>query len=388
MRTYSLEQVADASLLDGLDQAIAHEQGSTADVVAHLAEVDKRRLYALRGYDSMHAYCIGRYNLSEDAAYRRIQAARTARQYPRLFHELEQGRLNLSAVCLIAPHLTPKNFEELVEAARRRSNSQIRQWLTARLFAGMVPVPPRPNARQLEVRLPSRPASETQAAALSPVLIDAVGPAPASTSDAGTTTERAIAEEGPLEIEMRFTISREDHALFRYAQALLSHAIPTGDVAAIYRRAIEAAIRECERRKFAATRASSPRKGAEERDPPRAAPTPPPAPARPSRHVRAPVRRAVWLRDGGRCTFLTSSGHRCRERRFLEFDHAVPLARGGPSTVENLRLRCRTHNQEEANRVLGVRWMSERRRRAAVAAAVRRTLLPWDAAGWEPHHGP
>jgi len=81
-----------------------------------------------------------------------------------------------------------------------------------------------------------------------------------------------------------------------------------------------------------------------------------------NRWIPAEVRRVVWQRDAGACTFVGERGGRCHARRFLEFDHIVPVARGGDATVENLRLRCRAHNQLEAERVFGERFMAEKRR--------------------------
>jgi 5-methylcytosine-specific restriction endonuclease McrA len=65
------------------------------------------------------------------------------------------------------------------------------------------------------------------------------------------------------------------------------------------------------------------------------------------------MRREVWRRDGARCTFHAPDGRRCESRRDLEFDHITPVAKGGRTCAENLRLLCRTHNQFEAERVLG-----------------------------------
>jgi 5-methylcytosine-specific restriction endonuclease McrA len=76
------------------------------------------------------------------------------------------------------------------------------------------------------------------------------------------------------------------------------------------------------------------------------------------------VKRQVWKRDQGRCTFVSASGRRCDARRFLEYDHIEPVARGGKSTFENLRLRCRAHNQYEAECGFGAGFMHEIRERA------------------------
>ena len=93
------------------------------------------------------------------------------------------------------------------------------------------------------------------------------------------------------------------------------------------------------------------------------------------RYVPDRIKNAVWERDGGRCTFVDATGHRCESRTRLEFDHVIPFARGGLSTASNLRLRCRTHNQFEARRVLGAAFVqgrldqAEARRRQAVTCA-------------------
>jgi hypothetical protein len=54
----------------------------------------------------------------------------------------------------------------------------------------------------------------------------------------------------------------------------------------------------------------------------------------------------------------------------LEFDHVEPVARGGTASVEGMRLRCRAHNQYEAERALGTRLMSRKRAEAAKSRSV------------------
>ena len=61
---------------------------------------------------------------------------------------------------------------------------------------------------------------------------------------------------------------------------------------------------------------------------------------------------------------MSESGRRCEARKRLECDHIVPVAKGGRTTLENLRLVCRSHNQHLAERELGADFM-ERKRGAA-----------------------
>jgi len=67
------------------------------------------------------------------------------------------------------------------------------------------------------------------------------------------------------------------------------------------------------------------------------------------------AKRSAWQHDGGQCAFVSKDGHRCTERAFLEFHHVRPYALGGPGTAENISLRCRRHNQYEAELVFGPR---------------------------------
>jgi len=72
-----------------------------------------------------------------------------------------------------------------------------------------------------------------------------------------------------------------------------------------------------------------------------------------SRDVARGDKRIVWQHDSGQCAFVSRDGHRCTERAFLEFHHVKAFALGGPTTAENLSLRCRRHNQYEAEVVFG-----------------------------------
>ena len=86
------------ALLSGLVAHLADERVSTATVLADIAEVDARRLYVPAGYPSMYLYCVDQLHLEEQAAYKRIQAARAAREFPAVFDAVADGRLHLSAV--------------------------------------------------------------------------------------------------------------------------------------------------------------------------------------------------------------------------------------------------------------------------------------------------
>jgi len=71
------------------------------------------------------------------------------------------------------------------------------------------------------------------------------------------------------------------------------------------------------------------------------------------RHIPAEVRRAVFVRDLGRCRFVSPDGRRCETRRLTQFHHVNPRGAGGKATVENIELRCGPHNRQEAELFYG-----------------------------------
>jgi 5-methylcytosine-specific restriction endonuclease McrA len=82
------------------------------------------------------------------------------------------------------------------------------------------------------------------------------------------------------------------------------------------------------------------------------------SPKKPSRKIPAAIRRAVWERDGGRCTYVSQDGRQCESREFIEFHHQVPWVRNQKHAVDNIHLRCRSHNQYAAELDFGGQHMA------------------------------
>src|SRR5262245_63652013 len=108
-----LKDLPDDELLGRLARLIGASRRVESDLVAHLAEVDERRLYAREASPSMYAYCTEVLHLSEAEAYLRITAARASREHPMLLAMLADGRLHLAAIAKLAPHLTRQNRQQL-----------------------------------------------------------------------------------------------------------------------------------------------------------------------------------------------------------------------------------------------------------------------------------
>ena len=339
----SLTRLTDDELLSHVAAVRGDERAATGRLVAALAELDRRKLYLGQGCSSLFTYCTQVLHLSEPAAYNRIEVARAALRFPIVLDKLEDGSVTLTAVRLLAPVLTEDNCETLLEAATHKSKREI-EMLAAT-------VRPKPDAATLVRKLPDGPGHDNTGASSrshdlpSPTEASAASPLsplpPHVRAGAPPITSRPQPAVAPLSAErykIQFTASRQLHDKLRRAQELLRHAIPSGDPAVVFERALDLLISHAERQKFAL--AARPRDAR--------------STARRSRHIPAVVKRAVWARDQAQCAFVGATG-RCSERGFLEFHHVRPYADGGSSvTAANIELRCRAHNRYEAAVYFGV----------------------------------
>ena len=123
-------------------------------------------------------------------------------------------------------------------------------------------------------------------------------------------------------------------------RALMRSSNPEADLAAVIEEAVTEKLERLESKRFG--KAKSPRKSVDETD---TLPS--------SRYIPAPVKRAVYDRDQGQCSYVDPNGRRCTERHRLEFHHRKPFGRGGDHSVVNIQLACRTHNGYFAERDYG-----------------------------------
>jgi hypothetical protein len=330
MSAYDLTHLRDDALLRGLDSLAAQDRTTTANLLAHIAEVDARRLYAPAGYSSMHAYCVEKLKLSDDSTWKRLQVARQGRRFPQVFSALADGRVHLSGLVVLAPHFRSDNVDSLLSEATGRRKSEI-EVLVARHF-------PQVEALRLDEGIAALPVNPP---GIPSAVVGSPAPGQVTAAIPSGQHQARIAPIAAQRFSMQVTIEDETHELLRRAQDLLA----TREVPRVLHRALKLLVDDLERQKAALT------------EKPRSA-----RPSDRARNLPAEVRRAVWKRDGGQCTFVSADGHRCGARRWLEFDHVVPVARGGRASVDQIRLRCRTHNQLEAERVFGQEFMEQKRK--------------------------
>lgn len=401
----SLAELTDTELLAGTRRLVGRSNQLLAELLAHLGEVEARGIHRTRACSSLYVYCIYELRLSEDEAYRRVAAARLLRRFPPLFEALASGALHLTGLLMLGPHLTNENLVEVLARAKHRTKREI-----ARLVRFLDPLPAVParieplgpapvgvarNApswveltesfspvRELEPgERPSdwlevaddrgadegktRDRGEPRESTRADVELDAMTRAGAEVGatragaelDATTRAGAKLLERKPTppareltppeRFKVQFTATEEYVRLIEEAMALLSHTVQNPSLEDIQLRAMRAFVTALRKRRYGANYA------APATDPAPEPTTKPASPRQRGRHIPAPVRSAVFARDGARCTFVDANGRRCPETHHLDFHHLEPFARDGAHELSNLTLRCSAHNALAAEEDFG-----------------------------------
>ena len=381
--SYDLTDRTDQHLVQNLKALLSRERETLAEVLAHIGEVDHRRLYRQYACHSLFDYCVSRLRLSEAAAGKRITAARLARRFDAILPMVARGELHLSGLSLLSSHLNEDNHEELLQAACNQSKRAIEQVLADRN--------PKPDAPTLVRKLPSTTSAPRPDPQLELEGSTAKQDESKPTESRDTTTETRIAQPvtsranicagrnvtqplGDERFRIQFTASKQLRDKLQQAQDLMRHAEPDSDLATLVERGIDLLLAEVKAKRFGipkrkASRARCTTEASKEERTTRvnehgsqkatATRSSSRCSSKQSRYIPSDIRRQVYERDKGRCTYRDAQGNRCSSRA-VEFHHHEPFALGGASTVDELSLRCRSHNLMAAEGDFGKDWMAKR----------------------------
>ena len=333
-----------------LADLLRREHAALADFLIALAEFDRERRWLELGYTSCFYFLHRELGLSKGAAFYRKTAAELVQRYPEIVEPLRQGRLCLTSVVALAKVITPENRGEVLPRFFHASKQDAlaivaelkpdaaaprREVVTAvPTHATAAPTPLASAARMVAAGVTS---SESVHPANLPTLVVCSPAVPAPPAPNPDRVEPLTADLRRIHI----TVSKRFLEKLAGARDALSHSLPDGNTEAVLEAALDLLLEKNDRKKGLVKK-------------PRTTPAQPTA--RP-RHIPAEVKRAVWIRDGGKCQWPIASGGVCGSTRLLELDHVVPVARGGPSTIDNLRVTCRCHNALAARQVFGEVWM-------------------------------
>ena len=292
----------DGELVSSLNGLLRASRRTVAEVIAHLGEVEERRLYLLAGHGSMFSYCVARLGMSEDEACRRIDVARLARRHPLLFERLADGGVSLSVAALLKTHLTGENAAALLDAVSGKTVWQAKEVLAAwfpqpdvlpsvrklparkenAVLPGCTPVeapaaqlglsgvggqvthspaaPTLPCPHKVGAPSGSLPSAGASSGAAASGAAEPARPTPAdgSRSPAPTAipahrhaTHRSIEPLSAARYKVQLTASAELKHKLELARDLLRHAIPSGDLATLIERALDVLLEQTMKRRFA-----------------------------------------------------------------------------------------------------------------------------------------
>jgi 5-methylcytosine-specific restriction endonuclease McrA len=277
---------------------------------------------------------------------------------------------------LLAPHLDRECAGRWVAGARHKTAQEIREWIADRKPKEAVASSVRrvPARRQLASKTDGtensalgRALQPVETLQLNPAGLPTVLPSseekllatPSSQRISSprpeslpSSTKTRLEPLGSRRYCIRFEANEKFHEQLQELRALLRHQVPDGDVAKILALATSILLEKTRKQKTGAC--ASPRS-------PRVIPSLTSrntASKAPSRKIPASIRRAVWKRDHGRCTYVSRGGQHCDSRDFLEFHHQVPWARSRQHVTTNIFLRCRSHNQYAAELDFGIQHMA------------------------------
>ena len=282
------------------------------------------------GHASLFDFLLRELGLSRGAAHYRKVATHLVQRYPEMVEPLREGKLCITVVLEVARVITPENSAVVLPQFFHRSKQEAKAIAVEICPAAVVP------RREVVTEVSRPPRVQPVELAASGIVHRAADP---------VTRPVAPMQSEPLTSDLRrlhMTVSKQFLDKLDAARRGQGHAQPGASAEKVIEAALDLLLAQQARRRGEVKK-----------------PQQNPRPTKNPSHIPAAVRREVWSRDEGKCTWPLDSGGICGSTLRLEIDHVVPRGRGGPSTVENCRLACAMHNQLAARQVYGDDWMGQ-----------------------------
>jgi hypothetical protein len=313
-QTPCFKHLKDAELVFQIKTAVIDENKAKTRVLHLMADVERRRLYS-REYPSLFEYCVRVLKYSSGAAQRRIDTMRAMRLIPEIEDKIISGELNMTTVSQAQTFFRneAKQDKDYSIQDKRELLGKLENKSTRECIETLISISPQsvPQERRRELT--------------------------------------------PDKTELKVCLSKDIMEKLDRLKGLMSHKNPHMTDTELIGKLADMALQKLD-----------PSKKLSKKLPEKIslAGTQPlavlakvellPAPeVKPKRYISAAIKRAVWERDQGQCTFKG-----CHSKYFLEIDHIQPVVLGGLNDLSNLRLLCRNHNQRAAIESLGFKYMS------------------------------
>lgn len=310
-----LSKLPDLEVLSRLERLVKSERKIMHLILWHVLEVDTRKLFLLRGYNSLYAYLNQHLGYSESSAYERMQAARVLKIVPEVSEKLEDGSLNLTQLVKV---------EKSIKQEKKLGKPVTLE-----------------KTKKLLSKLENKTGYETQK-----IIATEMNQAP--------VTNQKITPQKDGSVRIEFTLSAEQNEILKKAQNLHSHVIPDNNLADLITKLAKDSIQKVEGKKPK----SEPKNKSQKEELNETQPMMPSFGLEPEsesnqrKYIPAKVKRVLFQRAGHACEYVQpETNKRCDSCYQLQIDHIIPVAKGGTNEFHNLRALCGVHNRAEAERM-------------------------------------
>lgn len=309
----NLKSVPKQTLLFETERLVRDERRITTAILWHLHEIDRRRLFAELGFASLFEYCTEQLKYSAGGAQRRIASMRLLRELPEIEAKINSGELNVSAVA---------QAQSVFRQAKRENKAFT---LEAK--------------KEIVERLENKSHRDCEK------ILAEINP-----TSVRPSRERVISAS---RTEIRFEASDELYEKIQKLKGFYAHRLKGSSnfadlIELLVTQALEKHDAKAQSQSQSQSQSSS---GARQ-------PLPTSEVTVTNRYIPQAIRKNAMAKAQGRCTYVDpKSRRRCSSTFALEFDHIIPLGRGGLTIARNIRVLCRTHNQLAAVQNFGARKM-------------------------------
>lgn len=359
-----LHEIDNQGLLIHLRELVQKQKECEIEILLCLREVMQRRLELRAGFPNIAEYCQEAFGMSTDVAWKKARAARIIGPYPELFELLKSGKTHMTHVAMVANQITQANSKKICEFLPGASKRDLQFFLDRLMPDGSF----RESEPMIEVKFRVR-REVLEKLDHAAGLLAKTGPGAVRNRDRvlEAALDALIERRDPVKkakraadrVRKKSEISRQSEGSGAGTNELghtagasgtgtsemsrLPNASGSGTTGAeSYSKASGAGttgLGNLSKVSGAGTTAVDSR-------------------TRPA--IAATVKHQVYLRDKGRCTFVSTGGRRCSERSLLHIDHIKPWSLGGDNSAQNLRTLCAHHNNLQAEVVLGQEFMQDK----------------------------
>ncbi|MDZ4678174.1 MAG: HNH endonuclease signature motif containing protein [Oligoflexia bacterium] len=310
-------------VVSGLKNLVSIERKNTGEILHYFYVIQKRRIFADYGYSNIYKFGIKELGYTEAETQIRVTSSRLLGEIPELELKLNEGKLSLSTVSMANTLFNREKkaenaftLDKKIEVLKNFENKSVKE-CEKEIFkvATVIPVPPEKvrqvsnETAQMTINVPLEFLDEIET--LKNIY---------SKSHPGITTAELLALLVKKETQ-KLDPAREPR---KYKQTKVQDNVQGGgqtDFQAKVQRGVSGTYE-----KFGAPTAFQ--------------------------------KRQVWQKYQSQCSFQTFDGKRCDSKYGLEIDHIQPKALGGDTSLENLRLLCKAHNQKAAIDIFGFTHMN------------------------------